>query len=164
KISGECRFAVNQAAKPTGFGATPPLKFPHRPTMTKAWIPIGLLASSGALGQGNADTEVAQTVEQAKEWRAEHRIIDLHQHIYFTTQHLALAIKIMDAVGAGIGVNLTAGVVTKASEGGTSEFERNKTLADVLYPGRFVHYMNLDYTAWDKPDFAQQAAKQIEEG
>jgi predicted TIM-barrel fold metal-dependent hydrolase len=107
---------------------------------------------------------VAWTVEQAKEWRAEHRIIDLHQHIDFTTQHLARAIKIMDAVGVGIGVNLTAGVVTRGADGGPSEFERNKTLADALYPGRFIHYMNLDYTAWDEPDFAQQAAKQIDEG
>jgi predicted TIM-barrel fold metal-dependent hydrolase len=49
-------------------------------------------------------------------------------------------------------------------EGEPSEFERNKQLADTLFPGRFVHYMNLDYSAWNEPDFAERAAKQIEEG
>jgi len=50
-------------------------------------------------------------VEEASVWRAEHRIIDLHQHIDCTTQHLARTVKIMDAVGLGIGVNLSGGFV-----------------------------------------------------
>ena len=51
--------------------------------------------------------------------------------------------------------------VQKAGE--TSAFERNKKLADELFPGRFVHYMNLDYAGWDEPDFAERAVKQIED-
>jgi predicted TIM-barrel fold metal-dependent hydrolase len=102
-------------------------------------------------------------VDTPEEWRKEHRFIDLHQHIDCTPEHLARAIKIMDAAGIGIGVNLTAGVVTKGPDG-ISEFERNKKAADQLYPGRFVSYVNLDYAKWDEPDFAEQAAKQIEEG
>src|SRR5260221_829465 len=101
---------------------------------------------------------------QAALWRAEHRIIDLHQHIDFTTQHLTRAVKIMDAVGLGIGVNLSGGYVTRTNEDAPSEFERNKQLADRLFPGRFLHYMNLDYSGWDVPDFSQRAVKQIEEG
>src|SRR5437588_299057 len=101
---------------------------------------------------------------QANQWRAEHRTIDLHQHIDYTTQHLARAVKIMDAVGLGIGVNLSGGTVTRGTNGAESEFEHNKKLAEMLYPGRFLHYMNLDYKGWDEPDFAERAAKQIEEG
>jgi predicted TIM-barrel fold metal-dependent hydrolase len=97
-------------------------------------------------------------------WRAEHRIIDLHQHIHCTTQHLARAVKIMDSVGIGLAVNLTGGTVTPPKRGGPSEFEANKTLADGLYPGRFLHYLNLDYAEWDQPDFSDRAVKQIEEG
>src|SRR5882757_1856036 len=99
--------------------------------------------------------EVFQLNPAANQWRAEHRIIDLHQHIDFTTQHLARAVKIMDAAGLGVGINLSGGIVTKGTNGAISEFERNKRLADSLFPGRFLHYMNLDYGGWDKPDFAE---------
>ena len=102
--------------------------------------------------------------KRADLWRAEHRIIDLHQHINCTTQHLTRAVKIMDAVGLGIGVNLSGGTVTRSTNGAPSPFERNKLLADALFPGRFVHYMNLDYKGWDQPDFSDRAVKQIEEG
>jgi predicted TIM-barrel fold metal-dependent hydrolase len=101
---------------------------------------------------------------EASQWRAEHRIIDLHQHINGTTQHITRAVKIMDAVGLGIGVNLTAGTVTPGKNGGPSEFERVKHLADTLFPGRFIQYVNLDYSGWDKLDFAEKAAKQIDDG
>ena len=101
---------------------------------------------------------------EAEAWRAEHRTIDLHQHVDGTTQHIARAVKIMDAVGIGIGVNLSGGTVTRPDPGVPSEFERNKALADQLYPGRSLLYMNLDYAGWDEPDFPERAAKQIEEG
>jgi predicted TIM-barrel fold metal-dependent hydrolase len=96
-------------------------------------------------------------------WRAEHRIIDLHMHIDPSAEHFARAVKIMDAAGLGIGVNLSGGTVTH-DPGEKSEFEHTKELADRLYPGRFIHYMNLDYAGWNDPDFADRAAAQIEEG
>lgn len=111
-----------------------------------------------------ANGGVAEVQRQADAWRAEHRIIDLHQHINATTQHVTRAIKIMDAVGVGIVVNLSGGTVTRAKPDQPSDFERNKTLMDTLFPGRFLHYMNLDYRGWDEPDFAERAVKQIEEG
>ena len=98
------------------------------------------------------------------DWRKQKRLIDLHQHISYTTQHLARAVKIMDAVGLGIGVNLSGGTTTRGTNDAPSEFERNKALADRLHPGRFLHYMNLDYKGWDKPDFSERAVKQVEEG
>jgi predicted TIM-barrel fold metal-dependent hydrolase len=109
-------------------------------------------------------SQAAPDAQFPDQWRKEHRFIDLHQHINGTTQHLARAVKIMDAVGLGIGVNLTGGTTTRGTNGGPSEFERNKALADQLYPGRFLHYMNLDYKGWDQPDFSERAVKQIEEG
>ena len=99
----------------------------------------------------------------ADEWRAEHRLIDLHQHIDGTEEHLARTVRIMDAAGLGLGVNLSGGTVTRKGSQ-LSDFERNKNLTDRLCPGRFVHYMNLDYAGWDEPDFSERAAKQIEEG
>ena len=127
-------------------------------------IAASLLASAGVGLAQDTSSNGASTRQPAQAWRAEHRLIDLHQHIDCTTQHLARAVKIMDAAGLGLVVNLSGGTVTRGSDGGPSEFERNKQLADALYPGRFLHYMNLDYRNWDQPDFAEQAVKQVEEG
>jgi predicted TIM-barrel fold metal-dependent hydrolase len=113
---------------------------------------------------GVMGAHIASASELPDQWRKEKRLIDLHQHITYTTQHLARAIKIMDAVGLGIGVNLSGGTTTRGTNDAPSEFERNKALADGLYPGRFLHYMNLDYKGWDRPDFSERAVKQIEEG
>ena len=109
------------------------------------------------VGAGNLPAETPA------QWRAEHRIIDLHQHLNGTTQHLARAAKILDAAGVGMAVNLSGGTVTPAKDGGPSEFERNKRLADLLYPGRFLQYAYLDYAKWDEPDFAAQAVQQVEQ-
>lgn len=87
----------------------------------------------------------------------------MHLHINGTPEHLARAVKNMDAAGIGVGVNLSGGTVTPKNSG-PSDFERIKKLADELFPGRFVHYMNLDYTGWDEPDFAEKAVKQVEDG
>src|SRR5262249_29830644 len=67
----------------------------------------------------------------AEKWRGEQRLIDLHQHIDYKEDRLARAVRIMDASGIGISVNLSGGVVTHAA-GEPSEFERNKRLADRL--------------------------------
>ena len=126
------------------------------------WLIVGSCALQPRPAAANEN--VAQTRLQADAWRAEHRIIDLHQHIDCTPEHLPRAVKIMDAAGLGVVVNLSGGTVTRGKDGAPSEFEQNKRLADTLYPGRFVHYMNLDYSGWDQPDFAEQAARQIDEG
>jgi predicted TIM-barrel fold metal-dependent hydrolase len=128
-------------------------------------LTIGLCLSARADAEPAASThDAAATVQQAAQWRAEHRIIDMHQHIDFTPEHMARAVKIMDAVGVGIAVNLGTGTVTPGKDGATSAFERNKKLADTLHPGRILHYMLLDYHGWDDEGFAQRAAEQIEAG
>jgi len=62
-----------------------------------------------------------------------------------------------------VGVNLSGGYVTRKDQQ-PSAFEKQKMLADRLFPGRFLQYMNLDYSGWDDPDFSDRAVKQIEEG
>ena len=106
---------------------------------------------------------LSAAASEPETWRSEHRIIDLHMHIDGTEERFARAVRIMDAAGLGIGVNLSGGTVTHAP-GEASEFERVKAMADRLHPGRFVHYMNLDYAGWNEPDFTERAVQQIEEG
>jgi predicted TIM-barrel fold metal-dependent hydrolase len=127
-----------------------------------AAILLNALALCPPLSAQN-ESEAALARREASQWRAEQRLVDLHQHIDYAEAHLARAVKIMDANGIGLEVNLSGGTVTH-KPGEMSEFERNKRMADLLYPGRFVHYMNLDYSGWDEPDFAQRAADQIKEG
>jgi hypothetical protein len=96
-------------------------------------------------------------------WRAEHRIVDVHQHIEATPERLERAVGILDRSGVGVGVILGAGTVT-ANEGETSGFQQARELAESLYPGRFLHHMILDYDGWDDADWSDRAVKQIEEG
>src|SRR5262245_23162963 len=116
----------------------------------QSWILCILLTVACPLMAGD---DVSAPRKEAAQWRAEHRIIDLHHHLNYTTQHLIRAVKIMDAVGLGLSVNLSGGTVTRATPEALSEFERHKQLADTLFPGRFLHYFNLDYKGWDQPDF-----------
>jgi predicted TIM-barrel fold metal-dependent hydrolase len=131
---------------------------------TRLLLALGLSAALGELPIGAGQARDARPSDTPAGWRTEHRLIDLHQHISCRTQHLARAVRIMDAVGLGMVVNLSGGTVIPGNEGQPSEFERNKRLTDTLYPGRFIHYMNLDYRGWDEPDFSQRAVRQIEEG
>lgn len=96
-------------------------------------------------------------------WRKERRIIDLHQHINFTPDHLACAVRIMDGAGIGIGVNLSGGHTTTNAQG-EIPFQKNKEISDRLFPGRFLLHMNLDYARWDEPGFAEEAVRQVERG
>lgn len=130
----------------------------------KIMAAIVLTGSVLLTAQLMAQEDQAAVRKQADQWRAEHRIIDMHQHIDFTPEHLARAIKIMDAAGVGTIVNLGTGTATRGPKDEPSELERNMQLAEKLHPGRFLHYMILDYKGWDKEDFSEQAVKQIEEG
>ena len=109
----------------------------------------------------------AETFDQVRaetdSWRQQKRLIDLHQHINSNEAHLQRAAQIMDEAGVGVGVNLSGGYVTSKDDS-SSAFETTKALADRLAPGRFLHYMNLDYRRWDDEDFSEQAVQQIEEG
>src|SRR5260221_141240 len=107
-------------------------------------------------------TQGSPLLPDANQWRAEHRLIDMHLHVGFAPAQLDRAVRIMDAVGIGTAVSLGSGVVTPGKDGAASEFERNKRLADERHPRRFMHYVLLDYHGWDDDDFAARAAAQIE--
>ena len=129
-------------------------------------LPLDFIVGACCLlaGMARAEDSVAGVVRQAEQWRTDHRIIDLHQHLDYSPELLARAIRVMDASGVGLGIDLTPGTVTPGPNGEPSEFERNKKMEDTLFPGRWIQYMNLDYKNWDQPDFADQAVKQVEEG
>ncbi len=129
---------------------------PRRPS-------VALLLATGLLSvfAAPADSPSANNSD-AEIWRTSHRFIDLHQHIDYTPEHIARAVRVLDRSGIGVGANLSGGTITRKDDK-PSELERNIKLADQLAPGRFIHYFNLDYTGWDAPDFGARAAKQVDE-
>jgi predicted TIM-barrel fold metal-dependent hydrolase len=134
----------------------------HAPAPSRA--PSGPSASIASPKPAPAAPQDQADVQRvAGTWRTEHRLIDLHEHIDATPEHLARAVRIMDAVGIGIAVNLSGGTVTR-NEKGISDFAARKALADSLHPKRFLPYMNLDYAGFDRPEFSAEAVKQVEEG
>jgi predicted TIM-barrel fold metal-dependent hydrolase len=116
-------------------------------------------AVAGLVGVSRAEPK-----RDPNQWRAERRTIDMHMHVNPTPGHMARAVKIMDAAGIGVGVNLGVGTVTPGKDGGPSQLEQAKKLADANHPGRFLQYMILDYKGFDDPDWPQRAARQVEEG
>ena len=117
------------------------------------------LTSNSLRAQADSETQPPWIGDR---WRAEHRIIDLHQHIDGTADHIQRAVGILDRVGVGVGVNLSGGTVTHKT-GEISEFERTQALEEKLAPGRFVNYFNLDYKGWDDLDFGLRAVAQVDE-
>jgi predicted TIM-barrel fold metal-dependent hydrolase len=87
----------------------------------------------------------------------------MHTHVAPEPDRMAQAIRVFDEVGIGVAINLSGGTVTHVA-GQLSPFERSKKLADERFPGRFLEYMNLDYSEWNMPDFPQRAVAQVEEG
>lgn len=150
------------------------LPIPNRNLQGKSRTPnrlFHLVGAPGALlvlflgaGAGLAAPDETEAQRQANEWRAERRIIDMHQHLQYTPALLDQAIRVMDRSGIGIGVDLTPGTVTPGPNGEPSEFERNRQIETERHPGRWIQYMNLDYKNWDQPDFARQAVQQVERG
>lgn len=127
--------------------------------------PLMLLINSGlSFAQSPAGrTGPLADAYSPEAWRAERRIIDMHQHIEAVPERFDRAVRILDQAGVGIGVILGAGTVTH-KEGEQSDFERARLLANKLYPDRFVQHMLLDYKGWDQPGWSEQAAGQIDEG
>ena len=135
-------------------------RFPFSPAGVAGGL-LGMVLAGWAVWAREEPADI--TKGQSGQWRSEKRVIDLHMHIDGTPERFDRAVRIMDQAGVGIGVNLSGGTVIPG-EGGISPFEKVKALADERYPGRFVHYMNLDYARWDEPDFSARAAEQIEAG
>jgi predicted TIM-barrel fold metal-dependent hydrolase len=155
-------YSPPPASPPSSEGVAPSPGAPAEAVTgsARAWSTPGSVTAPPALPPHNDEAEVRK---EASAWRAAHLIIDLHEHIDPTPEHVTRAVRIQDAAGIGLAVNLSGGLVTRRGKG-PSEFEVTKATIDQLYPGRFVEYMNLDYTDWDKPDFSERAVRQVEEG
>ncbi len=93
-------------------------------------------------------------------WRRENRLVDLHMHIEGLPERYERAVRIMDAAGIGLGIELGSGTLTPI-QGGLSEFEKAQAISNKVCPGRFVHYMLLDYRGWDEPDWSDRAVEQV---
>src|SRR5438105_3532273 len=101
-VVAACRTATSQAPSPS---ATP-----SAPLAPAASVP------SPADAARPAETE-ADVKRIADGWRARHLLIDLHEHVDDTPEHLAQAVRIQDAVGVGVAVNLSGGTVTPGADG-----------------------------------------------
>ncbi len=150
--------ACGAATAPQAAGATA-----SPPTSSVATVAAPPSAPPGATAPAEAGLAVGP---EADAIRAAHRIIDLHTHIDPAPEHVAQAVRVFDASGIGVAVNLSGGTTTRpaGARGPASDFEQVKQRLDDLAPGRFLEYMNLDYAEWDAPDFARQAVAQVEEG
>src|SRR5687768_13220573 len=92
--------------------------------LTLCWM---LLERSAVEGQSVTATARRNLADSPELWRQEHRIVDLHLHVDGKEESFARAVRIMDAVGIGVGVNLSGGTVTPG-EDGTSQFARVKEM------------------------------------
>jgi predicted TIM-barrel fold metal-dependent hydrolase len=120
-------------------------------------------APGASAGPSGPQAAIDATRAQANAWRATHKLVDMHMHVDPTPEHMGEAVRVMDAVGIGVAINLSGGTVTR-EHGAPSAFEQTKRFTDEHFAGRFLEYMNLDYAEWDSPDFAQKAVAQVEEG
>jgi hypothetical protein len=121
------------------------------------------LAAASAHEVAAAESGPAADALSPDVWRAEKRIVDLHMHIEGQPERFERAVRIMEAAGVGLGIELGSGTVTHAPEE-TSQFEKVKQIADEQFPGRFLHYMLLDYAGWDNADWSERAVQQVIEG
>lgn len=118
---------------------------------------------AGAAPVSAAEPSPVAAAMSPEAWRRERRIVDMHLHVEPLPERLDRAVAILDRAGVGTGVVLGAGTVTPR-DGRPSEFEVARDLAGRLHPGRFLHFMLLDYTGWDEPDWSDRAVRQIEAG
>lgn len=120
----------------------------------------------GAAWLGSAwaeETNPRQDALSAEVWRREQRIVDLHTHIENRPDRYERAIRIFDAVGVGTAIELGSGTLTPV-KGGPSEFEEAVATSEKVCPGRFLHYMLIDYAGWDDPDWSEKAVAQVDAG
>ncbi|WP_442485710.1 amidohydrolase family protein [Aeoliella sp. SH292] len=107
------------------------------------------------------ETDPRTDALSADVWRKERRLVDMHMHIESKPERFERAVGIMNAAGVGLGVELGSGTVV-APEGENSGIEKNMEIAREVAPGRFLNYMILDYSGFEKDDWGDRAVAQIE--
>lgn len=125
-----------------------------------------LLLLSQTFAATAAETPLPPPLEAAfspEAWRAERRLVDVHLHVEPRPERFEQALRILDRAGVGTGLLLGVGTATR-TEGRPSGLEHARTLAERMFPGRFLQSMLLDYSNWDQPGWSDEAVKQIEAG
>jgi predicted TIM-barrel fold metal-dependent hydrolase len=130
--------------------------------MRTAMLLAHVVTFSASLVAANETNPRADALS-ADVWRGERRIIDMHMHIEARPERYQRAIGVMNAAGIGTGIELGSGTVTP-NAGGVSDFEKAVSVSQQVCPGRFLHYMILDYSNWDQDDWSQKAVEQINRG
>ena len=125
-------------------------------------LPAALLLAALAQEPSPPDRP-SPNLPDADLWRTERRLVDVHAHVEATEERYARATRLLEGAGIGLALNLSGGTVTRR-DGAASDFERHRELAARLHPDRWMLAMNLDWSGYDEPDFAERAARQIEEG
>ncbi len=91
--------------------------------------------------------------------RAGYPFVDAHAHQWrigeMAEDDLAALVADMDALNMAVMVNL--------SGGSGEDLVQKVRNTEAHYPGRFVHYANIDFATVDDPDFGAKAAAQLEE-
>lgn len=134
----------------------------NSPSLKPPALRLAYFGLSVALCAGTALAGESPRPWKGDDWRARHRVIDLHQHVEGLEERFQRALRINERVGIGVAVNLSGGTVTH-KPGEVSEFQRVSELARKVAPDRFLSYFNLDYTGLDDSDFSERAVKQVEE-
>ncbi|MCA9261497.1 MAG: amidohydrolase family protein, partial [Planctomycetales bacterium] len=118
------------------------------------------LAWSAAAG---GETDPRADALNADVWRREQRLIDVHMHVEGDPQRYERAVRVMNAAGIGVALELGSGT-TLAPVDGLSKFENAIRISSVAQPGRFMHDMVLDYAGWSDSEWSQNAVAQLELG
>ncbi|WP_250149269.1 amidohydrolase family protein [Flagellimonas sp. 389] len=87
--------------------------------------------------------------------KAKFTFIDVHSHQFrMATQDLSTLVRDMDKMNMGVMVNLSGG-----SGEGLQDMLKN---VNNNYPNRFVIFANVDFSGVGKPNWGEEAAKQLE--
>lgn len=112
-------------------------------------------ATNGAMSIDEYEPKSMLVVPQHPRSKAKFPFVDVHSHQWNKTpEDVDKLIADMDRIGLRVMVNLSGG------SGDT--LRKNIEMLSGRYPGRFVTFANIDFKKIDDPDFALNAARQLE--
>lgn len=124
--------------------------------LTVLWFP--LVACAQELQWEDYEPVSTLVVPENPVTRAKYPFIDVHAHQWriaeMNNEQMGELVAAMDAMNMAVMVNLS---------GGSGErLAANVQNTEQHFPGRIVHFANIDFDAVDDPDFGEKAAAQLE--